>query len=517
MYNNIFAKYPSLSNTDFTNAINLMAREICKTDADAVGVLAIADLLVNGDIPSAGNANYIKLKEKYPSITNLIDGYIDTLSENVWNCTDIALTNLAVMDLIVNGDIGDPVANYYIGAPTITINDNNILTIIPNDVFNLPTTYYKLFMGTIEYRVNNLNIDLENYAVDDLDRYVVYVVPYNETYDFDGEWSNIINWEKPSSNTPYLGAVSLSISNGVITVTNYESENIDSIDNMNVYYRTGDENFRLLTSITDTTFNVKTYMNNNSIYGEFEIMVRLSAVIDGETILSNNSNTVNFNNYSLSPPNISIIDNRYLRIYRVNMATGYEVNVYINTQLKYTTYLNNNSNEYNDYDLFDLIIDPGTYAIYVKSEYGLESSSASVVTFTKFEANADLTITSTAISSGLDSSTLYIAVDHEISLDGETGTPSGYDYVVEGVYWDPDSYEPSFDSITIPILEQGVSVNNIYVMYADHTFVSVGFVRDYDFVEIINEGSGDGYITDRIHIKSTPTSNVYMVFESQYN
>lgn len=515
MYNNIFAKYPSLSNTDFTNAINLMAREICKTDADAVGVLAIADLLVNGDIPTAGNANYTKLKDKYPSISNLIAGYIDELSEYVWNCTDIALTNLAVMDLIVNGDIGDPVANYYIGAPTITIN-NDILTIIPNDVFNLPTTYYKLFMGTIEYRVNNLNINLEDYAVDDLDRYIVYVVPYNETYDFDGDWSNIINWEKPASNIPRLGAVSISISNGVITVTNYESENIDSIDNMDVYYRTGNENFRWLTSVTDTTFNVKTYMNNNSIYGEFEIKVRLSVVVDGETIVSNNSNTVNFNNYSLSPPNISIIDNRYLRIYRVNMATGYDVNAYINTDLEYSWHINANSNEYIDYDLLDIITKTGTYAIYVISKYGTESSSAAVVTFIKSVDTADITIESTAMDVGLGSPTLYIAVDHEINLDSESGIPSDYDYVVEGFYWDPD-FEPSFDSVTIRILQDNVYVHTIYVMYEDNQLVNVLTSQDYDFVQISDVGRDSGYITTEIYFKSIPTSNVDVIFEGQYN
>lgn len=516
MYNNIFAKYPSLSVADFTNAINLMSREICKTDADAIGVLAIADLLVNGDIPATGNANYTKLKEKYPSITNLIDGYIDTLSENVWNCTDIALTNLAVMDLIVNGDIGDPTANYYIGAPTIVINDN-ILTIIPNEVYNLPTTYYKLNMSGTEYRVNNLNIALENYTIDDLDRYIVYVTPYNETYDFDGDSSNILSWEKPASNIPYLGAVSISISNGVITVTNYESENIDSIDSMDVYYRSGTDNFRLLTSVNNTTFNVKNYMIDNSIFGEFEIMVRLSAVVDGVDLTSHNSNVVNFNSYSLSPPNISIVDNRYLRIYKVNLATGYEIKAYINTELKYSDYINANNNEYIDYDLFDFIINAGTYAIYVTSRYGFESSSAATVAFTKFEANADIRITSTAMSSDMESPTLYIGVDRELSVDTELGVVTDYDYKVDGMYWDPDAGEPSFDSVRFPILQDGQYVRNIYVTYSDYSYVSVALFRDYDFVEIRRLSNEYGYIHDVISITSMPTSNVDVIFEGQYN
>lgn len=439
-YTNLINKY-GISRDTIVEAINVLAREVWKIDGDAVDILAITDFLVNGDLTNTVHTN---IKNKYNIPTKELVMYIDQICEYVWRSTDSATVQLAIIDMLVQGDIiettpsPEPV-DPYINAPTVNIVGENISY---NSVSNIDIDGYTVKCnGNIIYDGVNKSFNLKDaineYNSENVNKIesgtvTVEVYAYNSTEYVTSATTTV--YYIYESGSYYLNKPTITISNGIMNVIGGNG-NVPA-EEYQVYY--GDDGVAYFTNIgvgkpiADIVPSFGTYTFRavafNYTYG----------------VQSVSSDEVTYSYIPELAPTTCALVGSGLRVFRVENAESYEIringSVYESIGQFSGNYYTLNLGDlalvgYEGVITLDVVVGylyDGSYHYSVPSnsvQYEVPSQSEPVT----------VNMTGTSIDrTSVDIPTIYVYIDKEPQYDSESETFVNYDYVVEGASSDSD-------------------------------------------------------------------------------
>lgn len=440
-YTNLINKY-NISRSTIENAINILVRDVWKIDGNAIDILAMTDFLVTGDI---GGATHSNITAKYGISETLIAQFVNEISEYVWKATDSAKVQLAIIDLLLNGDVteGGQVPKY-LDAPVVNFTGDEMYF---NSTGNVHVDRYVVAVNNITIYSDigtdiNIKDRIEAYNAEAVTNKIpdgnvtITVTAFNDTYNvISGSTTVTYNYiSVPEGN--YLNAPTLAISSdGTISISS-NGGNVP-VESFELYY--GDDYV--------SYFNIGQTKNVADVvdfYGT--ITFNAVAVNNSLGVVSNYSNTVQYRYVpDIVPTTISLVDN-ILRINTVPNASAYDI--YFGST-KVDSFAATSSN-YISYNM--LLVDPTPYlgtivTITVKVGYSIdgdyEYSSASNAVYYEFPSQTEpsvVTLVNTVPADGVDSAgPMYVYVNRPYDFDWDANEYIDYDEMVDRAHRDSDT------------------------------------------------------------------------------
>ena len=292
MYEILLEKYPAISRKELTEALSELCRNVYRTNCDSIYMLAIVNMLANGDLSSIPYNNMYTVYKVNDDITD----YINNLSEWIYLCTDNYVVHLAIADLLVNGDCLINVVFPYLNAPTIS-KVNNTIKIVDNGG-SIETTDFKIYVnGSNSYTIssNETTFHLDNLLEDFRGgNFEIYVYAYNSNYGTTSSPSNILNIRYG-----YIDSPNISIEGDTLVIVDGNHDvNIDSY----IIYVNG----YIFTSTNKNTYNLSAIKDD---LGEGVYEIKVKSRNNTYSITSSLSNSATYNATVQRYLNLNLINN----------------------------------------------------------------------------------------------------------------------------------------------------------------------------------------------------------------